>query len=104
MASPRPSGLSAARFKSKKAAASRKLENGSKGTDHGTAAPHFLAGGSVRGGLIGTQPALDTLLNDDLVHTMDFRQVYASLLQGLWGLDAGAVLGKKVEPVAGLVA
>jgi uncharacterized protein (DUF1501 family) len=82
----------------------RPAENGSKGTDHGTAAPHFLAGGSVRGGLIGTQPALDTLVNDDLVHTMDFRQVYASLLQGLWGLDAGAVLGKKVEPVAGLVA
>ncbi|KJV09038.1 hypothetical protein VZ95_13955, partial [Elstera litoralis] len=82
----------------------RPAENGSKGTDHGTAAPHFLAGGSVRGGLIGTQPALDRLENDDLVHTMDFRQVYASLLLGLWGLDAGAVLGKKVEPVAGLVA
>ncbi len=82
----------------------RPAENGSKGTDHGTAAPLFLAGGTVRGGLIGTQPPLDKLVNDDLVHTMDFRQVYASLLQGLWGLDAGKVLGKPVVPVAGLVA
>ncbi len=82
----------------------RPAENGSKGTDHGTAAPLFLAGGTVRGGLIGTQPPLDKLVNDDLVHTMDFRQVYASLLQSLWGLDAGTVLGKPVVPVAGLVA
>jgi uncharacterized protein (DUF1501 family) len=36
----------------------RTAENGSAGTDHGTAAPHFLLGGWVRGGLYGQQPSL----------------------------------------------
>lgn len=82
----------------------RPAENASKGTDHGTAAPQFLAGGAVRGGLIGTQPALDRLQNDDLVHTMDFRQVYAGLLQGMWGIAPEKVFGKPVDATAGLIA
>ncbi len=57
----------------------RAAENGSKGTDHGTAAPHFIMGGKVNGGLFGQQPSLHNLSNNDLKHHVDFRQVYSSL-------------------------
>ncbi|MGA0236271.1 MAG: DUF1501 domain-containing protein, partial [Alphaproteobacteria bacterium] len=50
-------------------------ENGSEGTDHGTAAPVILAGGKVAGGFGGARPSLETrdLVEDDMVHTTDFR-------------------------------
>lgn len=59
----------------------RVAENGSRGTDHGTAAPHFLMGGSVKGGLHGIQPSLTDLDHKDLKHHVDFRQIYSSLEQ-----------------------
>lgn len=54
-------------------------ENGSKGCDHGTAAPHFMLGGTVKGGLYGKQPSLDQLVNKDLISHLDFRQLYATV-------------------------
>ena len=57
----------------------RVVENASRGTDHGTAAAHFLLGGRVRGGHHGTPPSLQELDNDDLVHTADFRALYHTL-------------------------
>lgn len=66
----------------------RARENGSAGTDHGTAAPHFLLGGRVRGGLYGRQPPLDRLEDGDLRHTLDFRSLYATAARGWWGLPA----------------
>jgi uncharacterized protein (DUF1501 family) len=63
-------------------------ENASGGTDHGTAAPIFVAGGNVRGGLTGQAPSLTALVEDDLVHTTDYRTVYGAILQDLWGIDA----------------
>jgi len=63
-------------------------ENASNGTDHGTAAPVFVAGGGVIGGLTGRAPSLSDLYEDDLVHTTDYRSVYAALLQDLWGIEA----------------
>lgn len=59
----------------------RARENLSGGTDHGTAAPHFITGGAVQGGLFGNAPDLGDLDNDDLKFTMDYRSVYATLLQ-----------------------
>jgi len=59
----------------------RVKENASKGTDHGTAGPMFLAGASVKSGLIGKHPSLTNLQDGDLKHHTDFRQVYASLLK-----------------------
>ena len=44
----------------------RARENQSRGTDHGAAAPHFVMGGRVKGGLWGTHPDLGHLENDDL--------------------------------------
>lgn len=56
----------------------RVRQNGSGGTDHGTAAPHFLLGGKVRGGLYGAQPSLSDLEAGDMRHTVDYRRVYAT--------------------------
>ncbi|NIA70174.1 DUF1501 domain-containing protein [Pelagibius litoralis] len=64
-------------------------ENASAGTDHGTAAPHFLLGGRLRGGLHGHQPSLIDLDGGDLRHSLDFRQVYAAIAAGWLGLPAG---------------
>jgi uncharacterized protein (DUF1501 family) len=67
--------------------------NGSDGTDHGTAGPVFVLGEPVKGGLYGEQPSLTDLDNGDLKSTVDFRDVYATLLEGVLGTDAGKVLG-----------
>lgn len=55
-------------------------ENKSAGTDHGTAAAHIIAGGSVRGGLYGDAPDLGNLIDGDLQYTMDYRAIYSRLL------------------------
>jgi uncharacterized protein (DUF1501 family) len=64
----------------------RAEENGSAGTDHGAAAPVFLAGPNVRGGLIGQHPSLTDLDQCDLKMAIDFRQVYATLLDQWLGV------------------
>ena len=64
----------------------RATENYSQGTDHGTAAPHLLLGGGVRGGLFGRHPDLEDLEDGDLKYTLDYRSVYQRLLAGWFGL------------------
>lgn len=64
----------------------RARQNASGGTDHGTAAPHFVMGGKVKGGLHGVQPSLGDLQDGDLRHTVDFRNVYGTLAQACWGV------------------
>jgi len=54
----------------------RAVENSTRGTDHGTAAPHFLAGGSINGGIYGKHPSLSKLIDGDMQFTMDYRSVY----------------------------
>tara|TARA_B100000073_G_scaffold74070_1_gene55685 strand:+ start:567 stop:1733 length:1167 start_codon:yes stop_codon:yes gene_type:complete len=61
----------------------RAAENYTQGTDHGTAAPHFLLGGSVKGGFWGVHPDLGNLNDGDMVFTMDYRSVYERIL-GDW--------------------
>lgn len=58
----------------------RPIENYTRGTDHGTAAPHFIAGGLVNGGLYGEHPNLGSLVNGDMQFTMDYRSVYEMIL------------------------
>lgn len=78
----------------------RLAENGSQGTDHGAAAPLFVAGGACRGGIIGGPPDLAALDDGDVRHTVDFRSVYASLLADWLDVPAHAVLGEHFEPLA----
>jgi len=58
----------------------RAAENLSSGTDHGTAAAHFIFGGNIGGGLHGDHPDLGNLVDEDMVHTMDYRALYSSVL------------------------
>lgn len=71
-------------------------ENGSAGTDHGAAAPLFLAGTRIRAGWHGTAPSLDpsALHNGDLRHTTDFRSIYASILEQWLRTDPRPILGR----------
>jgi uncharacterized protein (DUF1501 family) len=77
----------------------RVRENGSGGTDHGTAAPLFLAGGGVRGGLHGSAPSLTDLDNGDLKFTTDFRSVYATVIGRWLGVPPARVLGREFPPL-----
>jgi uncharacterized protein (DUF1501 family) len=72
----------------------RAYENGSKGTDHGAAAPMFLIGGKVKPGVVGEQPALTGLKDGNLVHDTDFRRVYAAVLDTWLGVDSKAIVGE----------
>ncbi len=76
----------------------RLAENGSAGTDHGTAGPVFLAGPAVKAGLHGPYPDLRDLDEvGDPRFAIDFRRVYATLLDRWLGCPADKVLGEKFE-------
>ena len=76
----------------------RPRENQSGGTDHGTAAAHFILGGAVKGGLYGAAPALDRLDGEgNLPHAVDFRGYYATFLERWWGVDSRTVLGGRFD-------
>jgi uncharacterized protein (DUF1501 family) len=77
-------------------------ENGSQGTDHGTAGPVFVAGSRVKAGLVGTTPSLTELdpKHGDLKVGIDFRQVYATVLVDWLGIPAKDVLGGSFERLA----
>lgn len=64
----------------------RVAENGSGGTDHGTAGPMFVMGESVKGGLYGEHPSLVELDKGDLIYTTDFRSVYATVARAQFGV------------------
>ena len=70
----------------------RVVGNGSQGTDHGTSGPMFIIGDKVKGGFYGDQPSLKNLIKGDLAVTTDFRDVYATLLEGLLKAPAGQSL------------
>ncbi|MBN1360389.1 MAG: DUF1501 domain-containing protein [Sedimentisphaerales bacterium] len=74
-------------------------ENGRRGTGHGAAAPVFLVGSKVKGGLVGPHPSLTHLEKGSLKFHTDFRQVYATMLACWLSLDSTAVLGRHFEPL-----
>ena len=78
-------------------------ENGRHGTGHGAAAPMFVAGGKVKGGLVGAHPSLTQLDNDAPPFHTDFRRVYATVLESWLELDSEAVLGPKFGVLTTLV-
>jgi len=77
----------------------RPMENQSRGTDHGTAAPLFVMGSRVKAGLHGTAPDLSLGRNQDLKFSTDFRQVYSTVLNRWLDCPAEQVLGKAFTPI-----
>ncbi len=75
----------------------RVAENGSGGTDHGTAAPMFVFGKRVKSGFHGRQPSLTDLQDADLKHNTDFRSVYATVLDKWLGAEPAKILGSDFE-------
>jgi uncharacterized protein (DUF1501 family) len=73
-------------------------ENGSAGTDHGTAGVTILAGPKVKGGVAGTLPSLTDLVAGEPKMTTDFRRIYSTVLGGWLGVK-GDVLGDSYEPM-----
>lgn len=71
----------------------RVKSNGSGGTDHGAAAPLFLVGTPVIGGIYGDYPDLSNLDKDNLRFTTDFRSVYSTVLEQWLGASPEAILG-----------
>lgn len=74
----------------------RPRENQSGGTDHGTAGTHFLLGGKVAGGLYGQPPRLGQLdSNGNLPFAVDFRALYATVIEKWWRTPSHAALNGK---------
>ncbi len=69
----------------------RVAENGSGGTDHGTANVMFLWGGRVKGGWFGTQPSLTDLDDGNFRWSVDFRTVFRSVATEFWGFGDPAL-------------
>ena len=72
----------------------RVKENASGGTDHGAAAPMFLAGGGIQSGLLGQMPSLapQDLFDGDVKYNTDFRSVYATVLEKHLGVKSAGIL------------
>jgi len=72
----------------------RVAQNASAGTDHGTAAPMYFVGDMVIPGVRGDHPSLTDLDEGDLKFSVDFRSVYAAVLEDWLGTSAKTVLGR----------
>jgi uncharacterized protein (DUF1501 family) len=71
----------------------RVAQNASGGTDHGTAAPMFMIGKGVKEGVVGKHPSLTDLDQGDLKYNLDFRSVYATVLQNWLDTPSKPILG-----------
>jgi len=82
----------------------RRLQDNGSGTDHGTAAPLFVAGAPVHGGLVGDMPDLTDLDEaGNLRFTTDYRRVYAGILTEWFGMtsaESDQILNGPFEPLA----
>lgn len=70
----------------------RVSQNASQGTDHGTAAPMYLFGPMVKPGVHGEHPSLTDLDQGDLKFKVDFRSVYAGILENWFKADSKPIL------------
>jgi uncharacterized protein (DUF1501 family) len=81
----------------------RVKQNASQGTDHGAAAPMFLIGPSVTQGIVGAHPSLTDLDEGDLRFGIDFRSVYATVLQQWLNTPSKPVLGRQFPQIERLI-
>jgi uncharacterized protein (DUF1501 family) len=77
----------------------RVAENASGGTDHGAAAPMFVVGNTVKAGLLGRYPslALADLFEGDIRYNVDFRSIYAGVLEDWLKTPSAPILGRQFE-------
>ncbi len=76
----------------------RVKQNASRGTDHGTANSVFLMGGNLKQqGIYNDIPSLMDLDNGDLKYTLDFRNIYATILRKWMDTSPSSVLGQSFE-------
>ena len=73
-------------------------ENRTRGTEHGDASVLFYAGGSVHAGIRGDAPNLDDVTDGGVPHRVDFRSVYADVLDNWLEAPAGNILSHDVTP------
>lgn len=78
----------------------RPNENDSGGTDHGTAAPLFIMGSKVKGGVLGSAPSLKLQKNQDVVYSTDFREVYATVLENWLHVSSKDILSNEFKKLA----
>ena len=78
----------------------RVSQNGSNGTDHGAAAPMFIMGGQSKPGLFGKYLSLTDLDRGDLKYNVDFRSIYAAVLENWLHAPSEPILGKRFYPLA----
>ncbi|MEL7118927.1 MAG: DUF1501 domain-containing protein, partial [Bacteroidota bacterium] len=82
----------------------RVSQNGSNGTDHGTANNLFLIGGQLnQAGFYNEAPDLQNLDNGDLIYQIDFRNVYATIINKWLDAETPSVLGRTFESLPLLV-
>jgi len=79
-------------------------ESGRHGTNHGAAAPMFMIGGRVKGGLWGAHPSLTDLEEDAPKFHTDFRRVYATVLERWLNLNSEKILPPGFTPLDGVLA
>ena len=79
----------------------RVSENANGGTDHGAAAPMFIIGNKVKAGLLGQYPSLapQDLYQGDVKYNVDFRSVYAGVLENWLKTKSAPILGKSFAPL-----
>lgn len=75
----------------------RVASNASGGTDHGTSGPVFVIGNKVKGGLYGEQPSLSNLIDGNQATTIDFRRIYATLIEGVLGHSSRDILATRFD-------
>ncbi|HUP80511.1 MAG TPA: DUF1501 domain-containing protein [Pirellula sp.] len=80
----------------------RVAENASQGTDHGAAAPTFLSGPKLENSIVGIQPSLSELDDGDLKFNIDFRSVYATLIEDWLGASSKNVLTEEFSKLSTL--
>lgn len=80
----------------------RVAENANGGTDHGAAAPMFIVGNQVKAGLLGQYPSLapEDLYQGDIRYNVDFRSVYAGVLENWLRTKSAPILGRQFPTLA----
>ena len=80
----------------------RRIADNGSGTDHGSGGGAFIVGERVVGGLYSDYPSLDPAdwaNGEDLAHTIDFRSIYATLLEQWMSVDSSEIVRGKYEQI-----